>query len=186
MLQMKKGTVIAAVKSENFDAAAASDTGWIFDLSPDLNNLAERVSIAHARGKMLLIHFDLATGIGKDKSGMQFAKRMGVDGIISTRMNIIKLARQCGLFTIQRFFIVDSHSIETTIETIDSSKPDMIEIMPGIAPKIISRLSGRVDVPIIAGGLIETAAEVNAVTAAGATAVTTGKHELWKMRTTDE
>ena len=180
MKQIEKGTVIAAVKSEDFDAAVKSEAEWIFDLSPDLNCVEERVQTAHAAGKKLLIHFDLAMGIGKDRSGMQFAKQAGVDGIISTRVNVIKMARQAEIFTVQRFFIVDSHSIETTIEALGASKADMIEVMPGIVPKIISGLAKKIDAPIIAGGLIETEEEINAVIGAGATAVSTGKKELWK------
>lgn len=180
MTQIEKGAVIAAVKSDNFHAAVNSDAKWIFDLSPDLNCLEDRVKIAHANGKKLLIHFDLATGIGKDRSGMQFAKDTGIDGIISTRVNIIKMARQSDIFTVQRFFIVDSHSIETTIDALGAAKPDMIEIMPGTVPKIISGIASKVSIPIIAGGLIETEAEVNAVLGSGATAVSTGKHNLWR------
>ncbi|MEE1048710.1 MAG: glycerol-3-phosphate responsive antiterminator [Clostridia bacterium] len=177
---IKKGTVIAAVKSENFDSAVASEAQWIIDLSPDLNTLSEKVEAAHNAGKKLLIHFDLATGIGKDRSGMLYAKNAGVDGIISTRVNIIKLARQADIFTVQRFFIVDSHSIDTTIEALSASKADMIEIMPGIIPKIIKSLAAEINTPIIAGGLIETEAEMSSVLEAGATAISTGNKELWK------
>lgn len=177
---IEKGTVIAAVKSEYFDSAVASDAQWIIDLSPDLNTLAERVEAVHSAGKKLLIHFDLATGIGKDRSGMLYAKNAGVDGIISTRVNIIKLARQADIFTVQRFFIVDSHSIGTTVEALSASKADMIEIMPGIIPKIIKSLVADINTPIIAGGLIETEAEVRSVLEAGATAISTGNKELWK------
>lgn len=177
---IKKGTVIAAVKSENFDSAVASEAQWIIDLSPDLNTLSEKAEAAHNAGKKLLIHFDLATGIGKDRSGMLYAKNAGVDGIISTRVNIIKLARQADIFTVQRFFIVDSHSIDTTIEALSASKADMIEIMPGIIPKIIKSLAAEINTPIIAGGLIETEAEMSSVLEAGATAISTGNKELWK------
>jgi glycerol uptake operon antiterminator len=103
-----------------------------------------------------------------------------VDGIISTRTNIIKMAKEEGVFSIQRFFILDSHSIDTTLESLKSSKADMIEIMPGIIPKIIKRLKESVDIPIIAGGLIETKEEIKEILKSGAFAISTGKEELWK------
>ena len=175
------GSVIAAVRTqEEYEKALASGAERIFDLSPDLLSLADRVKAAHAAGKKLFVHFDLATGIGKDKSGISFAAALGVDGIISTRVNIIRMAREAGLYTVQRFFIVDSHSIETTIEALKASKADTIEVMPGIAYKVIRVLKEKLEVPIIAGGLIETAEEAQAAYASGASAISTGKASLWQ------
>lgn len=175
------GSVIAAVRTqEEYEKALLSGATQIFDLSPDLLTLADRVKAAHAAGKKLFVHFDLATGIGKDKSGIAFAAALGVDGVISTRVNIIRLAREAGLYTVQRFFIVDSHSIETTIEALKASKADTIEVMPGIAYKIICALKERLDVPIIAGGLIETAEEAEQAYQNGASAISTGKADLWQ------
>ena len=96
-------------------------------------------------------------------------------------MNIIKAARDVGLFTVQRFFAVDSHSIDTTLESIKSSKPDMIEVMPGIATKVIAKLKGQLNIPIIGGGLVDSADEVRAILRSGASAVSTSKRELWEL-----
>ena len=173
--------IIAAVRRESeFESALLQDIGIIFDLSPDLLNAANRVKKAHESGKRLFIHIDLATGIGKDESGISFLKGIGVDGIISTRTNIIKIAKKQGLFTVQRFFIVDSHSIDTTIETLKTSKADMIEIMPGTIAKVIKRLKTELEMPIVAGSLIETNEEIEEAILCGATAVSTGKKELWR------
>ena len=175
-----KSGVIAAVKNDIFDKALSSKVEWIFDLSPDISTIKFRATLAHTKGKRYFIHFDLADGVGKDRSGILFAKGLGVDGIISTRVNIIKLAREAGLFTVQRFFIVDSHSIDTTLDGIKAAKPDMIEIMPGTVSKVIKKLSPEVCVPIIAGGLIESKEEVCLALECGASAVSTSRSELWK------
>ncbi len=174
------GTIIAAVRTEDdFEAALKSDADIIFDLSPDLLNIIHRVKETHEKNKKLFVHIDLASGIGKDKSGLAFVKKAGADGIISTRVNIIKIARELGMITVQRFFIVDSHSIDTTIDGVKASHPDMIELMPGIALKAIKKLKEIIDSPIIAGGLIEEKEEIEATINAGATAISTGKKELW-------
>ena len=176
----KQGKIIAAVRTnEEFENALNSKVGIIFHLSPDLHNLSELAQSAHNTGKKIFIHLDLATGIGKDKSGILCVKNAGIDGVISTRVNIIKAARECGVFTVQRFFIVDSQSVATTVESVKASKADMIEIMPGVLTKAIGKLRQLVNVPIIAGGLIETVDEVNEVIKSGATAVSAGKKELW-------
>ena len=171
--------VIAAVKNEQFEAALSSKPNWIFDLAPEISLIKERAELAHKIGKKYFIHFDLSEGLGKDKSGVNFAKGLGVDGIISTRVNVIKMAREVGLFTVQRFFIVDSHSIDTTLEGIKSAKPDMIEIMPALLFKVIEKLKLNLNIPIIAGGLIETKKEIECAISSGANAVSTSNQSLW-------
>ncbi len=173
-------TVIAALRSEkDFANITATAPRLIFDLSPDINSIKQRLDAVHAVGKQYFLHIDLAVGIGKDESGIVFLKKLGVDGIISTRTNIIKTAREHGIFTVQRFFIVDSHSVATTLESLKASKADMIEIMPGIIPRVIKSLRERIDTPIIAGGLIESRRDIEDAIASGASAVSTSRTELW-------
>lgn len=172
--------IIAAVRSsEELVSAIDSKVEIIFMLAPNIANLKRQAEIVHKAGKKLFIHLDLAEGIGKDEYGIRFAKEQGIDGIISTRTNIIKLAKKAGVFTVQRFFIVDSHSIDTTVEAVKASKTDMIEIMPGIVSKVIKRLKKEIDMPIVAGGLVETREEINEAAACGAMAISTGKREFW-------
>ncbi len=176
------GTVIAAVRTdEEFQKALKSNVTVIFDLNPDLITLSKKVKKAHEADKKIFIHMDLATGIGKDESGVKFCALIGVDGIISTRVNIIRLAREYNLFSIQRFFAVDSKSIDTTAASIKASKPDMIEIMSGILFKVINNLCEKIDTPIIAGGLIDSIQEVEQAKLSGASAVSTGKEILWYL-----
>ncbi len=101
---VEKNGVIAAVRhSEDFKKAVSSGCNMIFDLAPDISDVAEKARLAHGAGKKMFIHLDLASGIGKDRSGVAFVKAAGVDGIISTRANIIKISRDTDLFTVQRF-----------------------------------------------------------------------------------
>jgi glycerol uptake operon antiterminator len=174
-----KDEVICAVKDDLFEKALSSKNKWIFDLDPDISEIEGKSDLSHRANKKYFIHFDLAAGIGKDKSGLLFVKDMGVDGIITTRVNIVKMAREAGLYTVQRFFIVDSHSVQTTLEGIKNAKPDMIEIMPGTLPKVIKGLKEQTSIPIIAGGLIETSDEIKLAFTAGASAISTTRTELW-------
>ena len=177
---MSRKIIIAADSNErDMDNALESAVSTIFDLSPNILTLEETVNNVHKAEKKIFLHMDLAEGIGRDKTGLQYVKQKGVDGIISTRVNIIKAAREVGLFTVQRFFIVDSQSVNTTLEGIKASKPDMIEIMPGIATKVIMDLKTKLNIPIIAGGMIESRMEIRDAFQSGATAVSTSKRELW-------
>ncbi len=172
--------VIAAVKSmDELQSALKTKVSTVFFLSPDIMNIEPAAKMAHTAGKKLFIHIDLASGLGRDKSGIQFAARAGVDGIISTRANMIRIAKECNLLTVQRFFIVDSQSVGTIAENLRSSKTDFIEVLPGVVPKIIKRLKTVIDVPIIAGGLIDSQDEINMAVAGGAEAVSTGCSMLW-------
>lgn len=177
---MDKFKIIAATRNQDeLLAAVNSNVDIIFMLTPNIADIKNQAHIVHKAGKKLFIHLDLAEGIGKDEYGIRFVKEQGVDGIISTRSNIIKLAKKEALFTIQRFFLLDSKSVYTTIETAKASKADMIEIMPGTVVKVIKVLKKELDIPIIAGGLIETAKEIADAVSGGAIAVSTGKREFW-------
>lgn len=172
--------IIAAVRNdEEFEKAVKSNVKIIFDLAPDISEIGKRIKKAHTYQKILFVHIDLATGIGRDKSGITFLKALGLDGILSTKASMIKIAKELGLKAVQRFFIIDSKSVAATIEGIKNTKADMIEIMPGIVVRVIKRLKTETDVPIIAGGLIETEQDVKAAKNSGAFAVSTGKESLW-------
>ena len=179
---MSNKHIIAAARTDcEFNSAIDSNVKIIFLLCANILDLNEKISKAHNSGKKLFIHIDLAEGIGKDAAGITYIKNQGADGIISTRTNIIKLAKNIGLFTVQRFFIVDSQSVNTTIESALSSKPDMIEIMPGTICKVITKLKEKLSLPIVAGGMIETEDEINSAIHNGAAAISTGKTEFWRL-----
>ena len=80
-----------------------------------------------------------------------------------------------------RFFALDSMSIEGIKKLIEPGQIDFIEILPGIAPKIISRLAGEVDIPLIAGGLIADKEDVISVLQSGALAISTTNQKVWEM-----
>ena len=172
--------IIAATRNdEDFENAIKSNIKIIFDLAPDISNVKEKIEKAHSLGKMLFLHIDLATGIGKDKSGIKFLKNLGIDGILSTKASMIKIAKELDLKAVQRFFIIDSQSVTATIDGIKNTKADMIEIMPALVSRVINRLKSEKDIPIIVGGLVETEEDVKAAKESGAFAVSTGKQNLW-------
>lgn len=174
---LERSPVIAAVHND-ISTAVSSPSEIIFCLKANLLNMKDCIAVAHKADKSIFIHIDLADGIGKDKTGIEFLKKCGADGVISTRGQLIKLAKAAGLLTVQRFFALDSQGINSMSDSLELSQPDAVEIMPGVIPKVIRQFS-RLPVPIIAGGLIETKQEVTAALDNGATAVSTGKEALW-------
>lgn len=172
--------LIAAIRDDRWEKALQSPAEVLFYLEANLLTVKERITQAHAAEKVIFVHLDLAEGIGKDRAGIEFLAGCGVDGIISTRAQIIRLAKDAGLLTVQRFFALDSQGMDSVQEMLKATKPNFMEIMPGVIPKAISRFSGG-NVPVIAGGLIETKAEITAALRSGAIAISTGSPTLWEM-----
>ena len=181
-LDYTKKPIAAAIRTEkDFSTALRSDVDMIFLLHSNIMTVHQYVKEIHSAGKKAFVHVDFAEGIGKDRYGLEFLAKQGVDGILTTRTNIVKAAKEYGLSTVQRFFIVDSHSLGTSVDSIKISKPDIIEIMPGVVTKKIKEFADKASMPIIAGGLVETVEEVRAALEAGADVVSTGEAELWSM-----
>ena len=172
--------VIAAIRDSKWQAALRSPSEVLFYLEPHLSTIREKVSQAHEAGKLVFVHLDMAEGIGKDKEGVAYLAVCGVDGIISTRSQIIRFAKDLNLLTVQRFFALDSQGLDSIQEMLKSSHPHFMEIMPGIIPKAIERFATG-SIPVIAGGLIETKAEITGALRGGAMAVSTGCETLWYL-----
>lgn len=177
-----KKPIAAAIRTEkDFSTALRSNVDIVFLLHSNIMTVNQCIKEIHSAGKKVFIHVDFAEGIGKDKAGLEFLAKQGVDGVLTTRTSIVRMAKDMGLITVQRFFLVDSHSLGTSIDSIKFAKPDIIELMPGIVTKKIKEFHKMVDVPIVAGGIIETEEEVRAAIEAGAAVVSTGEVDLWNL-----
>lgn len=170
--------VIAAIRDDKWQKALESPVRVIFYMSANLLTIRQRVMEAHDADKYVMVHLDLADGIGKDRVGIRYLAECGVDGIISTKGQLIRWAKEQGLFAIQRFFAVDSGGAESIGEMFRSTTPHLMEIMPGVVPKVIEHYT-NMSLPVIAGGLIQNKTEVMEALRAGATAISTGHPELW-------
>ena len=176
MKNLGEKRIIAAVRTETeFDLALDSKVACIFLLCSNILTLSEWLNKAHAARKKMFVHLDMSEGIGRDAAGVTYLAKLGVDGIISTRTGIIRTARELGLPAVQRVFSIDSQALQVST----AAQPSYIEVMPGVIPKVIRRFCDTTDVPIIAGGLIETADEVAAALQSGAAAVSTTNRMLW-------
>ena len=175
---LERTPVIAATDRAGWQSAVLSDIEVLFHLGADIMTIADDIQAAKQGGKFVFIHIDLADGIGKDRAGIDWLKKLGADGVISTRTQLIRAAHDSGLLAVQRFFILDSKGMHSISETIENTRPDLIEIMPGIIPKALKAVAAH-KIPVIAGGLIETKQEATAALSSGAIAVSTGKKELW-------
>lgn len=176
--------VIAAVKDEEgLEICCASDEiKVVFILYGDICSIGGIVQRIKAADKIAMVHVDLMEGLSGKEVVVDFIKaQTQADGIISTRSGLIKRGKELGLYTMLRTFILDSMSYENIVKQIANAKPDMLEILPGVMPKIIRRLSKTVKVPVIAGGLILDREDVMNALSAGAISVSSTNPEVWKM-----
>ncbi|MFD0942259.1 glycerol-3-phosphate responsive antiterminator [Savagea faecisuis] len=137
---------------------------------------------AKRRDKKIFIHADLVHGLKTDDFAADFLLHdIRPDGIISTRSNIILKAKKKDIIAIQRMFLLDSMALEKSYSLIRQTKPDYIEVLPGIIPEVITEVKETTNIPVISGGLINTEEQVKAALRAGAHAVTTSNESLWKI-----
>ncbi len=175
--------VIAAVKTdEALTAALASPCSAVFLLASTLLTVDGLVHRIHDAGKLAVVHIDLVDGLSSREIAVDSLNALcHPDGIISTRPTLIRRARHRGLLTVQRAFILDSLSLTSLSGQLEQGKPDFVEILPGIMPRVIAEISARTQVPVIAGGLLRDKADVMAAMRAGAASVSTSAPSLWDI-----
>ncbi|MBL4952495.1 glycerol-3-phosphate responsive antiterminator [Neobacillus sp. OS1-32] len=138
--------------------------------------------MAKEKGKKMIYHVDLIHGIKSDEYGTEYlCQEYKPFALISTKAAVIQKAKQKGVRAVQRIFLIDSTALEKSYKLVDKTQPDYIEVLPGAIPSLITEVKERVKTPILAGGLIRTAEDVNKAIQAGATAITTSNRELWKL-----
>lgn len=183
MAALEDKRVIAAVRTmDEVRAAAASPAAAVFLLGGSILTLEEMTRLLHRAGKYVFVHLDLCEGLGKDAAAVEWcAHFVRPDGIISTRSQPLRRAGELGLMSIQRIFLVDSGSLTGGMRHLSANPPDLIEVMPGLVPKAITRLKEELHLPVIAGGMITEQREIDQALSAGALAVSTSAPALWRL-----
>jgi glycerol uptake operon antiterminator len=185
--KIEENPVIAAVKDDKgLEAALRTDVGIVFILYGDICSISQIVQKIKDAGRMAMVHVDLVNGLNNSKDvALDYIKsNTKADGIITTKANLIQHARDLGLYTVLRYFVIDSMAL-VNIEKQSARgmcQPDVIEILPGVVvSKIIKRVNGISRVPVIAGGLISDREDVMNALSSGALAVSTTNQDVWKM-----
>lgn len=181
--RIQQSPVVAAVSNlTRLAAAIQSPSEIIFLLKGTILTLPGAVQKVQAAGKAVYIHLDLVEGFSRDLVALEYIKKIiRPEGIITTRVNLVKYAGEMGLGAIQRVFMLDSLSVETAIKSVGHTRPTAIELLPGIIPRVVKRVCKETRLPVIAGGLIETKEDIISTLQAGAVGVSTSKETLWYM-----
>lgn len=173
--------VIAAVKDDKgLERCLESEIQIVFILYGDLVKIPDMVTRLRQRGKKAIVHVDLITGLSGKEVAVDFIKNStNADGIISTKMSLIRRAKELKMVTVFRFFVIDSMAFDNIKRQCESAQPDLVEILPGLMPKIITRVTKMVSAPVIAGGLVAEKADVIAAIEAGAISISSTNQKTW-------
>ena len=164
---------------DNVEVMLNSPSKNIFLFDGNIFNLKDISTKIKENGKSLYIFVDSIDGFSKDTWGLEYmVKNIGLDGIISRKSSIIKMSMDMGVFTIQRTVIYNTKTLNDTLSALRNNRPHALEVLPGLLPEIIHRLSKETRIPIIASGLINTKDDIKKCLDSGAIGVCTSNFQL--------
>lgn len=181
---IESNPVVAAVKDMEglLRCCEIEDIRVVFILFGDICTIREIVNRVKQTGRTAMVHIDLITGLGSKEVAVDYIKQYTkADGIITTKPLLIKRGKELSLCTVLRYFLIDSMALENIRNQQRMVKPDFIEVLPGLMPKVIEQICQTSRVPIIAGGLITDKEAVMGALSAGAIAVSTTNRDVWRM-----
>ena len=180
---LEESPIIAAVKDkEGLKNSLKSDCRVVFVLFGTICDIKETVAEIKKCGKIAIVHVDMISGLAAKEIAVDFIKNnTNADGVISTKPQILKRAKELGLITVQRTFVVDSIALSTLKKQLQLFKPDAVEILPGIMPRILKVVRGYSKIPLIAGGLLSDKRDCMEALEAGADGISTTTQALWEV-----
>jgi glycerol uptake operon antiterminator len=173
--------VIPAIKNEEWlENCKSAECGIVYIIYGGICTIGDIVDSVKAMGKMAVVHVDLIVGLSSKEISIDFIKKYTkADGIISMKPALIKRANELGMFTIQRFYMMDALTYANIVKHVKSCNPDVVEFLPAGLPKVIKYLLAEIDKPVVASGLILDKEDVMGALKAGAFAVSTTNRQMW-------
>ena len=174
--------IIPAIRKPDLvELAIASRSRLIYLLTGDPDTIEPMIQKITAAGKVPIVNLDLLNGFSRDKYAVNYLKRVGAGGIISTHLDPLRHALAIGLYGIQRTFLLDSGAMDTISNQLRNTPVHALEILPAlVAPKMLERVRAiNADLPVVGGGLISNMKEVEALLEQGLSAVSTSHPEMW-------
>ena len=174
---LEDSPVIAAIKDDaGLEKCLNCDSRIIFILYGDVITIPKIVDRVRSAGKIAMVHIDLIQGLSSREVAVDFIHTYtSADGIISTRAPLIQRARELSMYTVMRFFLLDSMAFESIEKQLGHIRPDVVEVLPGPMPGIVKKICRLVSCPVIAGGLVSEKSDVLALLDAGASAISITK-----------
>ncbi len=173
--------VIPEVKNDEWLASLGeSECRLAYILYGDICTLPDIVRKVKEMGKAAFVHIDLIDGLSPKAISVDYVKKFTqADGIISTKPALIKRANELGLFSIQRFFMMDGITYANIVRYVKMCDPDVVELMPAGLSKVLKYLVEEINRPVVASGLTQDNDDIISALGAGVIAVATSNKGLW-------
>ncbi|MCF8567537.1 glycerol-3-phosphate responsive antiterminator [Alicyclobacillus tolerans] len=182
MATLRQRIIPAARSIKDIETAVHMGFEYLVMLQIHLSQVKYVTQFAHEHKTKIFLHADLIQGLRADESGAQYlCQDVKPDGLISTHAHVVSTAMKRGIIGVQRVFLLDSQSLETTYRVVDSVHPDYLEVLPGLLTPVIREITQKTGLPVLAGGFLRSKEDVNRAIEAGAVAVTTSDHTLWSQ-----
>lgn len=177
----EKCPVIPEIKNNEWlEALKESDSDIAYVLYGDICTIADIVERVRGSGKRAIIHVDLIVGLSAKEISVDFIKKYTeAEGIISMKPAMIKRANELGMFTIQRFYMMDGFTYANIEKHVKNCNPDVVEFLPAGLYKVMKYLAETIKKPIVASGLTQDKEDIIGALKAGAIAVATTNRSLW-------
>ncbi len=156
-------------------------TDTIFLLNANLCTLQKHVKACKSAGKKVFVDVDFAEGISSSRAAMEFLRDIGVDGVISVKLNNFYYAQKVGLPFLLRVFALDSRAVEKAYHQVQTNKIKMIEILPGCAALKIGEKFKLLGINVVTGGLVSEEKEAERLLGI-VDAVSTSAKNLWRLK----
>lgn len=176
--------IIAAIKSDEGlkNCIANSNLQVAFVIYGTVQSIGDIVGELKKAGKTALVHVDLIEGLEPKEVAVDFIRKYTqADGIISSKAPLIKRATELDMLTVLRLFMIDSKAYANIERNLMKIRPDFLEILPGLMPKLIRRIKNEFSLPLIASGMISEKEDVLTALDAGAIAISTTNEKVWEM-----
>lgn len=145
---------------------------------PDLEALVSKLSSA---GKFVFVNIDNSDGLAQDRGGVEYLRKIGTPGLITTRTMLIQKANQLGMVTMQKVFVTDRSTLPRSTNAVRQNRPHLVQLMPWpVIPNIGQQELAELT-PYVAAGFVQNRDDVIAALKVGAKAVSTSDVELWSI-----
>lgn len=177
------GVMLPAVRDSN-SLNQALDLGYrqVLIERGSLLAMVGPLAAAARQGIAIFVNLDAVEGLAPDSAALAFlATDLGFSGVLSVKPHLLKDASRFRLRTVQRIHALDSTGLETGLNSIVAPPPYAIAVAPAVAiPQVMPAIRAITRTPIWGTGFIASVEQANAVLAAGADVVSSGRPEVWR------
>lgn len=170
------------LNDEYFKEALKSKSSYVILEMGNFMTMCQLVKEIKSFNKEVFVKINEIQGIKEDDDVVfEYLIKAGVFGVVSNKTKVLQKAKKNFLKVVYTAFVFDTKSLDTTLKNIENIKPDIVEVRPGIMPKVIKVIREKnPSLPICATGIVTEDKEIDEALEAGAQSIVTSKLGLWK------